>query len=86
MASKKPWDDRRLRLQQMLREMRVSAGLLQGELAQRIGADQSFVSRFERGERRLDLVELESICMACGVSLSDFVRAYEAVQSSPPPS
>ncbi len=78
MASKNPWDKRRLRLQQMLRDMRVAAGLLQSELAERIDADQSFVSRFERGERRLDLVELEAICKACGVRLADFVAEYDA--------
>lgn len=77
MAKKKPWDERRLRLQQMLREMRVAAGLLQGELAERIGADQSFVSRYERGERRLDLIELDTICKACGTRLADFVADYD---------
>jgi transcriptional regulator with XRE-family HTH domain len=77
MAGKKPWDRRRLRLQRMLREMRLKAGLLQSDLGKRIGADQSFVSRFERGERRLDLVELEAICKACGTKLSEFVSEFE---------
>lgn len=78
MAGKKPWDRRRLRLQLMLREARNAAGLRQSELAARIGADQSFVSRYERGERRLDLIEIEVICKACGIRLSDFVTAFEA--------
>ncbi len=50
---------------------------MQSELAERIGSDQSFVSRYERGERRLDLVELETICKACGIRLSDLVLAFE---------
>ncbi|WP_043114487.1 helix-turn-helix domain-containing protein [Solimonas soli] len=83
MAGKKPWDQRRVRLQRMLREARVAAGLLQSELADRIGADQSFVSRYERGERRLDLVELEAICRACGVTLSEFVAQFEAAPGTP---
>lgn len=78
MGGKKPWDNRRRRLQDMLREARAEAGLKQSELAARIGADQSFVSRYERGERRLDLIELETICKACGVRLSEFVAAFEA--------
>ena len=77
MAGKKPWDRRRLRLQRMLREARLNAGLLQNELGKRIGSDQTFVSRFERGERRLDLVELETICKACGIRLSEFVLEFE---------
>ena len=57
--------------------MRLAAGLLQAELAERIGSDQSFVSRYERGERRLDLVELEAISKACGSSLGELVSRYE---------
>ena len=80
MAGKKPWDEKRLRLQKMLREMRLAAGLKQSELAERIGADQSFVSRYERGERRLDLVELSAICDACGVRVAAFVESFERGQ------
>ncbi len=80
MGGKKPWDRKRVRLQQMLRAARSDAGLKQSDLAKRIGSDQSFVSRYERGERRLDLVELQGICEACGVKLSAFVAAFEAEQ------
>jgi transcriptional regulator with XRE-family HTH domain len=78
MASKKPWDERRIQLQLQLRAMRETAGLKQVELAERLGADQSFVSRFERGERRLDLIELADICQACGQTAGEFVVAFEA--------
>ena len=54
------------------------AGLKQEEVAQRIGSDQSFVSRYERGERRLDLVELEVICAACEMKLVELVRRFTA--------
>lgn len=83
MAGKRPWDKRRLKLQGLLKEMRVEAGLSQVELARRLKSDQSFVSRFERGERRLDLIELTEICSACGMSLGQFVRAFEKDQSVP---
>jgi transcriptional regulator with XRE-family HTH domain len=78
MSGKEPWDRRRAVLQRMLREMRIAAGLKQDGLAARIRSDQSFVSRFERGERRLDLVELARICEACGTSVSVFVKRFEA--------
>lgn len=76
MGSKKPWDERRLHLQSQLRGMRQDAGLKQSELAERLGSDQSFVSRYERGERRLDLIEIEQICTACQIKLLDFVARY----------
>lgn len=61
----------------LLRGARVAAGLTQGELAERLGATQSFVSKVERGERRLDVLELRSFCWAMGTSLSAFVRDLE---------
>jgi transcriptional regulator with XRE-family HTH domain len=64
-------------LLRLLREKRKGAGLSQIELATRLGRSQSFVSKYESGELRLDLVELNLICRALGVSLSSFVRQFE---------
>lgn len=55
----------------------MTAGLNQVELAARLGTDQSFVSRFERGERRLDLIELADICTSCETSLGALVGRFE---------
>lgn len=60
-----------------LRAMRKHAGLNQNELARRIGETQSFVSKCERGERRIDIMELRTFCKAFQISLSDFVDALE---------
>ena len=38
---------------------------------------QSFVSTYESGERRLDLMELKQVCKALGVSILDFVERFE---------
>jgi transcriptional regulator with XRE-family HTH domain len=46
------------RFRDRLREARKSAGLTQGEAARRLGKPQSFVSKCESGERRVDFVEL----------------------------
>jgi len=64
-------------LLKLLREKRKAAGLSQTELALRLGRSQSFVSKYESGELRLDLVELSLICRALGLSLSSFVRQFE---------
>jgi transcriptional regulator with XRE-family HTH domain len=64
-------------LQLLLRQMRTEAGLTQTEIAQRLGQPQSFVSKYESGERRLDVLELRQVCAVVGVSLADFVRRLE---------
>ncbi len=64
-----------LRLIQFLREARTQAGLTQGELGNRIRQTQSFVSKCERGERRLDVIELMHFCKALG---ADFHRIVDA--------
>lgn len=47
-------------------EAREAAGLTQVELAARLGATQSFVSKCERGERRIDVVEFVEFVRAMG--------------------
>ena len=60
----------------LLREARVDSGLTQEELAARLGQTQSFVSKCERGERRLDIVEVRAFCEAINISFSSFVRLF----------
>ena len=65
------------RLCKLLREVRTEAGLRQTELAERLRKPQSFVSKYESGERRLDLIELREVCQALGIRLVDFVKRFE---------
>jgi transcriptional regulator with XRE-family HTH domain len=65
------------KLAALLRNVRSEAGLTQAEVAERLGLPQSFVSKYESGERRLDLIELRLICKALGVALGEFVRRFE---------
>ena len=60
-----------------LRGARLGAGLTQAQLAERLGQTQSFVSKCERGERRLDLVEARAFCVAMGVSFPAFVIEFD---------
>jgi ribosome-binding protein aMBF1 (putative translation factor) len=64
-------------LQQMLRDARSQAGLTQAELAKRLAHPQSFISKYESGERLLDIVELRHVCRSLGISLVDFVQRWE---------
>lgn len=61
----------------LLRELRTKAGLRQTDMARALGKPQAFVSYYESGARRLDLLELRRICEILGVSLLDFVRKFE---------
>ncbi len=60
-----------------LREARRRAGMSQVQLAERLGQTQTFVSKCERGERRLDLVEVRAFCIAMGVSFPAFVSEFD---------
>src|SRR5437879_22659 len=61
----------------LLRQLRVQAGLRQVDMARALGKPQAFVSYYESGARRLDLLELRQICGIVGVPLLDFVREFE---------
>lgn len=64
-------------LLRILRQFRLAAGLRQEDVAERLGVPQSFVSKYESGERRVDLIELRQICRAVGVTLPELVRRFE---------
>jgi transcriptional regulator with XRE-family HTH domain len=65
------------RLQALLKNLRTKAGLRQVDLADRLGQPQSFVSKVESGERRLDILELRQVCKILGVSLEQFAARLE---------
>jgi len=66
-----------LALLKTLYSLRVGAGLRQSDLASLIDEPQSFISKIEQGERRLDIIELRIIVNAIGVTLQDFVKQFE---------
>ena len=61
----------------MLYQLRVSAGLRQADLAKMLKVPQSFVSKMESGERRIDLIELRAILACYKTNLSEFVTELE---------
>jgi transcriptional regulator with XRE-family HTH domain len=64
-------------LLERIRSARRAADVTQAALAKKLGTDQSFVSKYERGERRLDVVELRAICLALGIDFVNFLSAFE---------
>ncbi|MBI2479872.1 MAG: helix-turn-helix transcriptional regulator [Planctomycetia bacterium] len=66
----------------LLRETREATGLTQVELAEKLGQSQSFVSKYERGERRLDVIQLRTVCLTLEMSLPEFVDRLEKVLRS----
>ena len=57
-----------------LKRARKATGLTQQEVAKRLGEHQSFVSRYETGERRLDVVEYLEVCKCIGVDPAAHLR------------
>ena len=55
------------KFRKLLVEVRKAAGLTQAELSRRLKKPQSFVSKYERGERRLDVVEFGEVAKALSV-------------------
>ena len=56
-----------------LADARRKAGVTQYELADRLGVDQSYVSKYEGGRRRLDVVEFMRIIAALDANPSDLL-------------
>ena len=56
--------------------MRIKSGLTQADLAARLGVGQSYISKIERGELGIDLIELRRICIALNTDIVDFVREF----------
>lgn len=67
----------------LLRHLRQKAGLSQQELAVRLGKHQSFISKYESGERRLEILELRQICLCLGITLAEFVDQLETALANP---
>jgi transcriptional regulator with XRE-family HTH domain len=70
-------DDAYLVLIDCLRKARQDAGVTQTDLAALLGTDQPYISKYERSERRLDIIEVRSICQALGLDLLEFIASFE---------
>lgn len=57
----------------LLRDLRREAGLTQVEVADKLSVPQSFVSKYESGERRLDVIELRHVATALDTTLETVI-------------
>ncbi|WP_434516641.1 helix-turn-helix domain-containing protein [Dechloromonas sp. ARDL1] len=57
-------------------QARRDAGLTQTEVALRLRKPQSFISKLERGERRIDVPEFVEIAEAMGIDAAMFINTY----------
>lgn len=67
---------RRVILADVLGRFRVTAGLSQADVAEALGKPQSFVSKYEAGQRRLDIQDLEDIAAALDAPLDQILEVY----------
>jgi transcriptional regulator with XRE-family HTH domain len=62
---------------ELLYRLRVNSGLTQMQLASSLKVSQSYISKVETGERRVNLIELHDICIALNSNLTEFVTMFE---------
>jgi transcriptional regulator with XRE-family HTH domain len=60
----------------LLKELRLGKRLTQSDVAERLCLPQSYVSKVETGERRMDFVETMAFCKAMGVEFTTFAKAF----------
>ena len=62
---------------EVLKTERKNHNVTQESLAKKLDIEQSFISKTEIGDRRLDVIELLEYCDAIGLTLTDFVFRME---------
>jgi len=63
-----------INLRRLLTQARSTAALTQADVAYRMQRPQSFVSKYESGERHLDVIEFVQVCKAIGVSPASVIE------------
>lgn len=77
---------RQILLQTLLVEARKAKGMTQTELAESLGKPQSFVAKYENGERRIDVIEFVDIAAALNVSTHALLAHIEPAMPRTRPS
>jgi transcriptional regulator with XRE-family HTH domain len=70
-------------LRSLLIEARRSRRLTQAEVAKRLDRPQSFVSKYESGERRLDVIEFLEVAAALGVEGEELLTQVQVGATRP---
>jgi transcriptional regulator with XRE-family HTH domain len=64
-------------LRDHLKALRDRAGLTQVQIAERLGLDQSYISKIERGERYVDVLFYVDWCKACKVKPAKAITSLD---------
>ena len=57
----------------LLKSRRTALNLTQAVIAEKLGVPQAYVSKYETGQRRIDIVELLDICNVLNLSISSLL-------------
>ncbi len=69
-----------MRFRELLVEARKKDDLTQAELSSRLNRPQSFVSKYERGERRLDVLEFREVARGLRIDPIEFLaKLYKEI-------
>jgi transcriptional regulator with XRE-family HTH domain len=77
--AKSPFTKDYERFRKILIESRKASGLTQADLSAKLLRPQSYVSKYERGERRLDVIEFLQIVNALGKDPHDIIRRIRSI-------
>ena len=73
---KSAWSKDRELFRSILKSCRIEAGITQSELAMRLNMAQSYVSKIENGERKVDVVEFILIAEAMNANVQSILNQY----------
>jgi len=71
---KSVWQEKYKKLSSELRAIRIAAGYTQVQLAEKLDKPQSYVSKYESGERNLDFIEVLAICEVCEAAPEELIK------------
>ena len=64
---------------ELITKSRLEASITQSVLAQQLNRPQSYVSKYESGERRLDVVEFLEVLEALNIDARDFLEKFKEI-------
>lgn len=78
------FDPRYKKFQELLRQYRQMRKLTQLQLAEQLERPQSFVAKYESGERRLDLIEFLQVAEVLDIDLTRFIQQLKSYKNDEP--
>lgn len=60
-----------------LKSYRLQSKMTQQELAALLGCSQTYISKYEQSQKRLDIIEVRKICNCLGVDLIELISEFE---------